>query len=60
MVLTRVERNGIPVYMVASLLEMSEWGGTDSDSLKEGIDSVFNESGKMHTTDYITKLIGLT
>ena len=49
-----------PVYIVASLLEISEWGGTDSDSLKAGIDSIFNEGGKMHITDYTTKLIGLT
>jgi len=33
---------GIPIYMVASLLEMSDWGGTDATSLKKGIDSIFN------------------
>ena len=47
MVLIRSERNGIPVYFVASLLEMSEWGGGGAESLKIGIDSFFSDSGSI-------------
>ena len=38
LVLIRIERDGIPVYITLSLLEMSDFGGTDAASLKEGID----------------------
>ena len=41
LVMVRTERNGIPVYLVASLLEMSEYGGTGANSIKEGIDDTF-------------------
>lgn len=61
MVLVRTERNGIPVYFVASLLEMSLWGGTDAQSLKNGIDDIFSPSGLIPLGDkYQTKIIGCT
>ena len=46
------------MYLVASLLEMSKWGGTDADSLKKGID-IFN-NGLFKTDDYQTKLVSAT
>ena len=33
LVMVRVERNSIPCYLVLSLLEMSENGGVDADSI---------------------------
>ena len=54
---------GIPVYFVASLLEMSRWGGTDAESLKNGIDNIFDEDeGAIPLTpnDYRLKVIGCT
>ena len=47
------------MYLVASLLEMSKWGGTDADSLKKGIDNIFN-NGLFKTDDYQTKLVSAT
>ena len=35
---------GVPVYYMASLLEMSEHGGTDASSLMDGISSIFDKS----------------
>ena len=43
LVLIRIERGGIPVYITLSLLEMSDFGGTDAASLKEGIDQIFDK-----------------
>ena len=60
MVLVRVERNGIPVYFVVSLLEMSEWGGTNAEALKRAIDSIFGPQGNIPLTDYLTKLVSCT
>lgn len=41
--MVRFARNGIPCYLTVSLLEMSEYGSVDTNSIKMGIDSVFNE-----------------
>ena len=41
LVLIRIERGGIPVYIILSLLEMPDFGGTDAASLKEGIDQIY-------------------
>ena len=38
MIMVRVERNGIPCYIMISLLEMSQYGGVDANSIKKGID----------------------
>ena len=43
LVLIRIERGGILVYITFSLLEMSYFGGTDAASLKEGIDQIFDK-----------------
>ena len=39
---------------------MSEWGGTDADSLRNGIESIFSETGRLPTPDFQTKLVGIT
>ena len=36
---------GILVYFVASLLEMSDWGGTDAESVEKGITHIFSDAG---------------
>ena len=43
LVLIRIERGGIPVYITFSLFEMSDFGGTDAASLKEEIDQIFDK-----------------
>ena len=48
------------MYFVASLLEMSDWGGTDTESLKKGIDNIFMDDGNMPVAQYQTKLLSLT
>ena len=55
-----MERNGIPVYFVVSLLEMSEWGGPNAEALKSAIDSIFGPTGNIPLTDYRTKLVSCT
>ena len=44
LILVRVERAGIPIYIVTSLLEMASRGGTDANSIKLAIDSVFSDN----------------
>ena len=46
--------------MVASLLEMADWGGTDAEALKKGIDSIFDDNGLLPLHDYNTKLVTCT
>ena len=63
LVLIRVERGGIPTYICFSLLEMSNFGGTDAESLETGIDSIFAQDGFLpldETTDYTKKFAGAT
>ena len=36
-----IEKEGIPVYSVASLLEMADFGGTDAHSLKNALRQCF-------------------
>ena len=62
MVMIRIERNGLPCYIVASLIEMSEWGGTGAEALKDGIDGIFTDDGifKINSEDYKLKLVGCT
>ena len=62
LVLIRTERNGIPVYIVASLLEMEKFGGVNADAIVSGINSLFDESGPYNMTpeDYEGKLISST
>ena len=63
LILARVEHNGKPCYFVLSLLEMTNFGGGNADSLKLGVDSVFNaESGTIKFTEneYTCKLVSAT
>ena len=62
LVLVRTERNGIPVYFVASLLEMSQYmyGGTDADSIKKAIDDVFVEKLGLDEDQYVYSMISST
>jgi len=59
MVLICLERNGLPCYIVASLLEMEDWGGSGAEALKAGIDDIFSV-GSLKVDDYRTKLVGCT
>ena len=45
---------------MASLLEMTDWGGTGAEALKNGIDNIFGEHGPLPLPDYNTKLISCT
>ena len=62
LVLIRTERNGIPVYIVASLLEMEKFGGGNADAIVNGINSLFAESAPyaMSPEQYQGKLISCT
>ena len=63
LVMIRVERNGIPCYFVVSLLEMSDYGGVDADSIKKGIDSIFDqETGaiQLEARSYTDKVVSAT
>ena len=69
LVLVRIERNGIPVYFVVSLLEIADLGGANANSIKAPIDSVFvcgNEDdehsvkGPIPLSDYNTKVVSPT
>lgn len=43
LVLIRCEKNGIPTYMVVSLLEMQRFGGVGADAIFQGINSLFED-----------------
>ncbi len=63
LVMVPVERNGIPCYLIVSLLEMSEYGGVDANSIKMGIDSIFNQENgviKLSEDDYKNMLVSAT
>ena len=70
LVLVRVERGGLPIYLVVSLLQMASRGGTDADSIKLALDSIFSEDNS-HANDppgpvampqeqYLKKLVSAT
>lgn len=52
LVMVRTERNGVPVYFVTSLLEMSDYGGTDATSIKKGIDDAMLNKLKLNEEVY--------
>ena len=63
LVLIRIERSGIPVYITLSLLEMSDFGKTDATSLKERTDQVFDkEKGflRLDSKKYEQRLVSAT
>ena len=39
---------------------MADFGGTDAHSLKNALDSVFNDTGNVSLADYETKLVSAT
>ena len=53
---------GIPIYICTSLTEMSDWGGTDAASLKEGIDNVLEDKGRvpLKEDEYKHKIVSCT
>ena len=50
----------ILTYFLLFFLEMSDWGGTEAESLKKEIDRIFLKDGKIPVTNYETKLVSLT
>ena len=68
LVLVRIERSGVPTYLVVALLEMKSFGGTGADSLKTALDSLFGEAdeennqtaGNIPLPDCMTKLVSAT
>ena len=62
LILVRVEREGTPVYFVVSLLDMNNLGGMGANAIKNGIDSIFNESDNIPLTAaaYKSKLVSAT
>ena len=64
LVLLRATKAGLPVYFVISLLEKAQSGGTDAESLKNVVDSVFEKKGNRPTPilldDYFTKTVSAT
>ena len=52
--LRRIEKEDVLVYLALSLLEMADFGGTDPHSLKNALDSVFNDTGNVLCADYET------
>ena len=60
LVMVRTERSGIPVYLVASLLEISEYGGTGANSIKKGIDDTFLNKLSLEDDQYQFSCISST
>ena len=60
MILTLIERNGLPCYLTTSLLEMSEFGGSGAEVIKSGIDHVYLNEMKLSDDAFKTCLIGAT
>ena len=54
------KKEGVPVYLVTSLLEMADFCGTDVHSLKNTLDSVFTDTENIPLANYKTKLISAT
>ena len=50
---------GVPTYIVTALLQMSEYGGSNAQAIKDGIDSIFNE-GELEIEDFVHKMIAAT
>ena len=53
---------GKAVYFVGSLLDMCDFGGVGADSLKKGIDSIFEVNGSipLSESNYLKKLVSAT
>ena len=60
LVLLKIGKEGILVYLIASLLEMADFGGTDTHSLKNTLSNVANDTENVLLAEYGTKLISAT
>ena len=60
LILTRVERGGLPCYFVTSLAEMALFGGTDAQSIKKAIDHSFLTKMDLGVSKYGTRLVSAT
>ena len=54
LVVLRIEKEGVRVYLVASMLEMADFGGTDDHSFKNARGCVFS-MGNVPLGNYETK-----
>ena len=46
--------------MVAYLLQMSRYGGTGAEALKNGIDKIFEKEGHLLVQNYNEKMVSFT
>ena len=46
--------------MVADLLQMSRYGGTGAEALKNGIDKIFEKEGHLPIQNYDEKMVSFT
>lgn len=63
LVLVRTERSGVPVYVVASLLEVARFGGGDACSIVAGIESIFRDDNSallMDQESFTKKVVSCT
>ena len=60
LVLLKIGKEGVLVYLVASLLKMADFSGTDTHSLKNTLSNVANDTENVLLADYRTKLISAT
>ena len=49
-----------PITMVADLLEMSRYGGTGTETLKNGINKIFEKEGHLPMQNYNEKMVSFT
>ena len=56
-VMVPFERNRLPFYIVASLLEMDDFGGTGAEPLYNGINGICSVNVTLPLDDYHTKLV---
>ena len=49
LVLIRTEHNGIPTYIITSLVEVSEYGGSNANFIVTGMSDIFeNQNSKFY------------
>lgn len=60
LVLTHTKRGGVPQYFVTAILEMSQYGGVDAESLKRGIDDVYLNQVKLPEEFYLKHFVSTT
>ena len=60
LILTRIERGGLPCYFLISLAKMSDFGGTDAESIKKAIDHSFLKEINISESSFLNCLVGAT